>query len=299
MTALEFARQNLFGPLGVTNVYWPADPHGYTHGWGDLCLHPRDMAKIGQLFLNQGRWEGRQLVSSAWIAEATTAQIATGPDRGDDYGDGWWIAREGDEYASFRADGNRGQRIAVVPSLDLVLVTTGGGFTLEEITPYIIAAIGDAEEPLPANPVGVDQLEAVVAALRQSPDPKVVPPLPETAGAISGQTYVFEPNALSLRSLRVDFAAGLQGAEAILHLDFENEPGPRVIVVGLDGIYRPSRGGRPILARGGWKNTQTFVIDYDEGPGLSTYMLRLHFEGDRVTLEVSGIGSLEARLEQP
>jgi CubicO group peptidase (beta-lactamase class C family) len=89
MTALEFAHANLFGPLGITDVYWPADPQGYTHGWGDLCLHPHDMARLGSLFLHEGKWRDRQIISKDWISAATSTKIATGPDREDDYGYGW------------------------------------------------------------------------------------------------------------------------------------------------------------------------------------------------------------------
>src|SRR5437667_208832 len=62
VSALEFARRELFRPLGINDVVWPSDPNGITHGWGDLHLRPRDWAKLGYLWLNQGRWEDRQLV---------------------------------------------------------------------------------------------------------------------------------------------------------------------------------------------------------------------------------------------
>jgi CubicO group peptidase (beta-lactamase class C family) len=69
MTELEFARQYLFGPLGIQDVIWPADPQGYTHGFSNICLHPRDAAKLGYLWLNQGRWDDKQIVSSQWVME--------------------------------------------------------------------------------------------------------------------------------------------------------------------------------------------------------------------------------------
>lgn len=84
-TAHEFAREHLFGPLEISESVWPRDPQGVNHGWGDLQLHPRDMARIGLLFLNDGEWNGRQVVSSAWIADATRGSIATGADD-TDYG---------------------------------------------------------------------------------------------------------------------------------------------------------------------------------------------------------------------
>lgn len=299
MTALEFARAHLFGPLGIHEVYWPTDPQGYTHGWGDVCLRPGDMARLGFLFLNQGQWDGQQIVSGAWVMGATERQIGTGTNRYEDYGYGWWVSRPENEFTFFRADGRGGQYILVVPSLNLVVATTGGGFSMDEIDPYLIAAIGDMEKPLPANPDGVARLEAVVAELGQSPALEAVPPLPEMAQAISGQTFVFEPNPLQLRSLRLDFDTAGHQAEATFTLDLVSEQSPRITGVGLDGVYRPSRSGRPIIARGSWADTSTFVVDYNEGPGLATYMLRMLFDGDRVHFEVPGLGSFEARVERP
>jgi CubicO group peptidase (beta-lactamase class C family) len=87
-TALDFAWDTLFGPLGMREVIWPADAHGYNHGWGDLMLYPRDAAKLGQLWLNGGVWNGRQIVSKDWVETAVTAK-ATTSEEGLDYGYGW------------------------------------------------------------------------------------------------------------------------------------------------------------------------------------------------------------------
>jgi CubicO group peptidase (beta-lactamase class C family) len=98
MTALDFARQSLFEPLGIRDVVWPADPQGVTHGWGDLYLHPHDMAKLGYLWLNHGQWEGRQIVSRAWVEDSVKVQMRTGGD--DDYGYGWWVTGKEGEHAA-------------------------------------------------------------------------------------------------------------------------------------------------------------------------------------------------------
>ena len=83
MTALDFARQNLFEPLGIRNVVWESDPQGYSHGWGDLYLTPGDAAKIGYLWLNSGVWEGKQIVPAAWVEDSVKVQMEAIPD---DYG---------------------------------------------------------------------------------------------------------------------------------------------------------------------------------------------------------------------
>lgn len=117
---LEFARQNLFKPLGIRDVIWPADPQGFSHGWSDLHLHPRDAAKIGYLWLQQGQWVGQQIVSRARVEDSVKVQVKTGRD--DDYGYGWWVVGQEGEYAAI---GRGGQRIQVYPALDIILVMIG------------------------------------------------------------------------------------------------------------------------------------------------------------------------------
>jgi len=76
LSAEAFVKKYLFGPLGMRDVYWPADPQGVTRGWGDLQLTPRDLAKIGYLFLHGGQWEDKQLLSRAWVERSTAPRIA-------------------------------------------------------------------------------------------------------------------------------------------------------------------------------------------------------------------------------
>ncbi|MDH4207479.1 MAG: beta-lactamase family protein [Anaerolineae bacterium] len=288
MKALDFARQNLFAPLGIDDVYWPSDPQGYTHGWGDACLRPRDAAKIGYLWLNNGVWEDKQIVSAAWVQDSVTAQSRSG---GDDYGYGWWVSEEG-----YEASGRGVQKIIVLPSLNLIVVMTGGGFESDEIDPYLRAALVDPNKPLPPNSAGVDQLDAALAAVAQGPAPQPVPSLPATASAVSGSTYVLEPNPVNLRSVRLDFDGS---SEAVLQLEVAYEPAPRVAGVGLDGVYRNSRFGRPTVASGYWEDDQTFIVDYLEGPGLAAYTFRIRFDGDQMLFGFPGLGSFEGRVEKP
>lgn len=286
MTALEFARENLFAPLGIQEVYWPADGQSVTHGWGDLCLRPADMARLGLLFLNQGSWEGRQVVSRQWVQEATRKQSATGGSRGEDYGYGWWIGRAHKE-AEFLAAGNGGQKIKVYPNLKLMIVTTGGGFEYDEIEPYLLPAILDRGKAWPANPEGQKQLAAVLAGLVEPPAAEPAPALPAIAGEVSGQTYRFEANELGLRVMRLDFN---NPSEATLRLEMANEASPRLAGVGLDGRFRPSQQGPPTMARGQWTAQNTFVIEYNEGPGFAVFTIKIVFEGERLVLELQGTG---------
>ncbi len=297
MTTLDFARQYLFEPLGFGEVMWPRDPQGYYDGWADMSLHPDDMAKLGFLFLNQGQWDGQQIVSRQWVEEATKAQMET---YDDPYGYGWWMdpAVEG----GYRADGRGGQYIYVLPEWDMIIVTTGGGFGMDEIAEPLVASFSDFEKPLPDNPEGVARLEAAIAAVAQPPERTSVASLPDVAREISGKTYVFEPNPSTLESISFEFN---RSSEAAFH--FRPAGGPLFSVpVGLDGVYRftPRPDGRPTAFRGAWLDAQTFFLEYDGITNNDHSFFRFRFEGDRVEASVQEtaheVGAqFVGRLQQP
>jgi CubicO group peptidase (beta-lactamase class C family) len=164
VTALDFARAHLFRPLGISDVEWASNPQGITIGWSELHMTPRDMAKIGYLYLNEGRWDGEQILSAAWVAASTRKHVDATLQDG--YGYQWWVAGDGVPMAL----GYAGQFIFVLPEKDMVVVFVSH---LEErdfyvpqnlLNDYIIPA-AKSSTPLPANPDGVARLEARVAAL--------------------------------------------------------------------------------------------------------------------------------------
>jgi hypothetical protein len=310
MTSLEFARQYLFEPLGIEDVIWPADPQGNNHGWGDLHLHPHDMAKIGYLWLNKGEWEGKQIVSRRWVEDSVKPLLKA--DEDDYYGYGWWVGSAGGPM-EYSAEGRDGQIIMVYPDLNLIVVTTGGGFAYDEAGSLVAAAAPDesnAGKPLPANPAGVARLNEALTTIAQSPDePKPVEPRPATAQAVSGKTYVFEPNPANLETLRFRFNDETP-AEAYFELTFSGDPPIIAGPVGLDGVYRISSSSDPNnlpnAFRGRWTDSQTFVLDYDRIGDLDAGGIRLRFEGDaadRVSIEAWGrSGSVikaKARMQNP
>jgi CubicO group peptidase (beta-lactamase class C family) len=145
-STLAYARAKLFDPLGIwtngifqpvvsdhvapevlkayerANVAWPVDPQGYHLGDGGLRLPARDLAKIGFLYLNGGRWEGNQIIPAEYVA-AATSPYGSSSNLNMGYGWHWWVAVEGD-HRTFHARGYGGQLIYVIPDLDLVAVVT-------------------------------------------------------------------------------------------------------------------------------------------------------------------------------
>ncbi len=142
-----FAEEHLFGPLGITDYAWDFINPDMIHASGNLQLRPRDMAKIGQLCLNGGVWEGRRIVSEAWIAESTQKHVTHSATSG--YGYQWWLEtyRVGSTSVdTFAALGWGGQRIIVLPDWEMVVVFTGGNYASgdpseEILTRYVLQAV--------------------------------------------------------------------------------------------------------------------------------------------------------------
>jgi len=284
MTTLDFARANLFEPLGIKEVIWPADPQGVTYGWGDIRLFPEDAARIGYLWLNGGRWKDKQIVSADWVKQSASLQIKTGQEDGDDYGYGWWIMT-GDAIPQYSAIGRGGQRIGVLPSLDIVYVTTGGGFEPSDATDRIGAALADMEKPVAENPEGVAKLNEALRLITEPPAAGAVSPLPAMALAVSGKTYALDANPFDLRTLRIDFSGG---AEARLQLDFAKPENRRDGLIGLDGVYRMTTGrfGLPLGLRGQWSDEHTFTLEYEEIANRDAYRLDARFLGEKIILSI-------------
>ena len=216
------------------------------------------------------------------MADSVTEHSNAG---GDGYGYGWWVSD--DNYYAF---GRGGQNIRVYPDLGAIVVTTASGLDYDQLAPMLTAAFADPDKPLPANAAGVAKLDETLTALAQSPTPWPVGPLPDTAQAIAGKTCLFEPNAVNLATLRLEFNAT---AEATLYMTLE---GREVIwPIGLDGKYRLSPTGQGL--RGYWADLQTFVIELFED-GLR--ILRLRFEEERVEISSPELGfSFEGRIQDP
>ena len=155
MTTAAFAEQYLFNPLGIDPYYWPSDTKGVTFGAWDLQLRPLDAVKLGYLFLNNGTWDGEQIVSSSWVNESVQTVSTLSQTHG--YGFQWHTAPH---LNSYYAAGLYGQYIFVCPELDIVAGFTSG-YSLSDIdyNPHMFAEyILDAV----IQPSGLDTLTLIL-----------------------------------------------------------------------------------------------------------------------------------------
>ncbi len=115
----DFAEKVLLKPLGISDIFWQTDPDNLPIGGFGLRLKPRDMAKLGYLFLHNGQWDGQTIVSADWVQKASHTQVETGGDL--NYGWMWWTYPR---FKAYTALGYDGQTVFVIPDLDLMIVTT-------------------------------------------------------------------------------------------------------------------------------------------------------------------------------
>ena len=165
MNALSFAEKHLFGPLGVSDIRWEENSEGVSHGYGGVWMMPHDMAKFGYLYLNNGVWDGRRIISAKWIKASTRKHVLpTQPGSLSGYGYQWWTTDSGD----FTAIGYGGQYIFVVPDKKLVVVFTSSlynegphipmGFLYSNILPSI-----QSDQSLLDNPDSQKTINSLVA----------------------------------------------------------------------------------------------------------------------------------------
>jgi CubicO group peptidase (beta-lactamase class C family) len=268
-SALDYARERLFGPLGIDDVLWQADPQGVAGGGAGLYLQPRDMAKIGYLWLRGGLWEGKQILPTAWIEGVRAADVDMRESWASDmrYGRQFWVLPLRD---AFMAVGYHRQLIVVMPKLDIVAVVTGSShfaspngkatsphYGFETLIGYLTRAV-ISNGAVAADPAATAELaeRAKAAAIEQPapPSPGASGP-PPMAKAVSGKTWQFDRNPMRVKSLTLKLDDPQPSYEYTLDSGPLNAPvgrfgGP----LGLDGRF--AVGGRlpygPSAARGAW-----------------------------------------------
>jgi CubicO group peptidase (beta-lactamase class C family) len=264
-SAYDLAREKLFAPLGITDVVWPSDPDGVSHGFADLRLEPRDLAKLGYLWLHDGRWDGMQVVPAAFLADALAPHANVQP--GVQYGYGMWLYPGHVPY-DFEANGRGGQRITVIPQSNAVIVVTGGGMDANAVAPLIAKAF-TSNNALPENKAGEVRLASAVARVAAASDSVAAIAFPTTMPSFLGKTWYLPSNPLGVQSLRLNL---LSPSAALVHFGFADGTGEDH-PIGLDGSPRLSRNlasGFPVAVSGQWTGGG-FAFEYDEVSRINDY----------------------------
>jgi CubicO group peptidase (beta-lactamase class C family) len=286
MSASDYAKARLFGPLGISEWNWRRDPQGNSTGGYGLSLKPRDMAKIGYLYLRHGEWEDKTLIPPAWIDRVSHATVDMNAkfEPALRYSNFFWSLPNKNVYMTV---GYNNQVIMVFPALDIVAVTTTSSFyPLALVADYISGAV-KSETALAATPDGAGKLAAAIRDV-STEKPTEVGATPETAAAISGKTYTFPGNGLGLKSLTL----ALTGPQPRIDFEFYGlgSGAPSRTVggpIGLDGLYRRGDMTEVGIAavKGSWLNDHTFVIQrLLLGSGRSEQKYTLWFDDEKLNV---------------
>jgi CubicO group peptidase (beta-lactamase class C family) len=297
-TLQDYTSQELFEPLGITEVSWGSDPSGITTGATGLMLRPRDMAKFGYLYLHQGAWNGKQLLPVEWVQTSTSKRIETeglmNAAEDDGYGYLWWI----DSFGGYSAHGFGGQYVFVLPDLDMVVVFTAGlpdslfPIPKQLVQSYIIPA-AQASEPLISNTQSFQSLTNRIQLIEQGERSNVI--LPKVALEISGKTFRVTKGKfwVPYDAFTLTFADG----EIYRNETLMSANQPFVVTGSLNKVFHLNRvtyPGPPAMdlllpLRGHWQDDVTFIEEYMQNLNTDIDLItqKYIFAGDQVTIDIS------------
>lgn len=297
---LTYLKPRLFAPLGIEGADWEVDPNGInTGGWG-LRVRTEDIAKFGQLYLQKGVWNGKQLLPATWVADATKAQVqsAGGKNKAEEndwlqgYGYQFWRCR----HNAYRGDGAMGQYCIVLPDQDAVVAITSETGDMQAIMNALWANI------LPAlQGVGLTTDKAVQASLTQKlstlalsfPKHESTSPMVTT---VSGKTFVLEANTLNYSSLSLTF-----GKDGCL-VDLRDNWGAHQVLCGINRwaerestfpttplklvpTLTPGENQTLVAATGTWPDANTFLMTWRFIETAHYETVTCRFSGETVAVE--------------
>jgi CubicO group peptidase (beta-lactamase class C family) len=291
MTVLDYLRPRLFEPLGFENPTWSSSAQGISTGAFGFSGRTEEIARFGQLYLQKGMWNGRQLIPAAWVAEATAAQTSNGssPDSDWDQGYGYqfWRSRHG-----YRGDGAFGQYMLLLPEYDVVIAITSGVRDMQSVMNLVWSRLLPAMSSgtLPENVDAHRTLQAKLATLTvQLPPGRSTSP---RASRVSRKWYELRENDRGIRAIALDFTSPSQ---AVL---VRTTAGEIRTPLGI-GSWVSSRKGftngierllsvpadPDVAASGAWSADSVFTLKLvaPQTPYYSTLTFR--FDGDRLLLD--------------
>lgn len=292
-TLLDYLRPRLFAPLGIEHPTWETSPQGISTGGYGLSIRTEDIARFGQLYLQKGKWQDKQLVSEAWIKTATSRHITTGRDVKGDWGQGYgfqfWRCRHG----AYRGDGAFGQYCIVMPEQDAVLAITSGVRDLQGVLNVVWDKLLPGMKPsaLPPDEEVRTKLQHTLAGLTLRPQKGTASP-----AKVSGKKYIFPANPRNLEA--ISLLSDGQDSEVTMAMRMA---GAQQRIVCGRGTWRKGQAAwrtgalrpitpaglalQPVAASGAWTADDTFTakLCFYETPFVIT--VKLKFSGNEVQLD--------------
>jgi CubicO group peptidase (beta-lactamase class C family) len=295
---VDYLGPRLFEPLGIRVAKWDATPLGVSLGGFGLSLTTEDIARLGQLYLQKGEWDGKRVLPAEWVAAATARQVSNGSNPASDWDQGYgyqfWRCRHG----AYRGDGAHGQNCIVIPDEDAVVAITSGVRDLQAVLnlvwEHLLPAMR-AEGPLQADASAQDRLAKKLASLSLPPQPGR--PTSPVARQVSGQLYDLPKNGEGLEAIGLETGA-------VTTLVVRSNGGEHRVPVGhgewIRGGTMPVEGvERKMAATGAWTADDTYTVKACgyETPFCAT--LRLWFTGRALVLDQEmNVGSSPAKRPQ-
>jgi CubicO group peptidase (beta-lactamase class C family) len=288
MTTLDYLKPRLFEPLGIEHPAWETSPQGISLGGYGLSIRTEDIARFGQLYLQKGKWQGKQLVPAAWVEAATARQTSNGSNPKSDWDQGYgyqfWRCKNG----AFRGDGAFGQYCIVLPEQDAVIAITSGVKGMQAVLNLVWDQLLPA---MKSAPLATDQESH--AKLTQKLSSLMLRPVQGTG---------VSPTAAQHSSGMYEFPANDRKLESIT-LVGDNKEGPVTLAITSAGMHQKiscSSGkwdmGRlaygmfpeqPVAASGAWTSDDTFTakICFYETPFCVTMTLK--FSGTQLLYDTT------------
>ena len=264
---IDYLRPRLFRPLGIHEPAWETSPEGINTGGYGLKVRTRDIARLGQLYLQKGLWNGRRLLSEVWVEQATAVQIDNGNNGKSDWSQGYGFQFWRCRHNAYRGDGAFGQYCIVMPDQDAVLAITSGLGGMQKVLDLVWEHLlpGMHEDALPAAPAAVAELRRKTASLQLSPVEGLAdsPRVADTLDAV----YQFPENDKGLQSISLHsdpegFALVIENAHGQQRIPCGHSkwvPGTLTFEKDRVQTLQQAHGRQPVAASGAWVHPNRYV----------------------------------------
>ncbi|HZY79577.1 MAG TPA: serine hydrolase, partial [Cyclobacteriaceae bacterium] len=295
-SVLEYLKPRLFEPLGIAGMDWETDPKGISTGGYGLRVRTEDIAKFGQLYLQKGMWDNKQLIPAEWIAQATSKQVdnapanPTRPNEENDWAQGYGFQFWRCTHNAVRGDGAFGQFCMMIPEHDMVVAITGESFDLQASMKLVWDHVLPAVKTVPKDQGAIDELSIKLKTLA------ITPPKQQDVSKIGTtlfvKNFIFDENPYKMKSIKFE-TGGYENK-----FNFNSASGPIVIKSGsnnwvitndfkTEGMFAiQGRQTVPtqLAASSTWlnENTLQLTLRYIETAHSDTFTFV--FEGNQVTL---------------